>query len=308
MSISSKVCLKCHTLEKEISPRIGIKINHEAHSKNGIACTRCHNRVSHDLDTTAKIIVSLKIAKIVPYRDKLKMDSCMECHTGIKGQPTSDCDACHTQEFKLPYSCNACHSDNLNRIKPKDHFLPNFSMKAHAEIAKGSLNYCLQCHQKDNCQSCHKENRVKVELPAKTEIEYHPPASHFDRKFMPKGHAASAKERGEDYCNQCHKPKFCYDCHNGLEMPHPADFKEQHGRLVLKEGYKNKCSKCHPNKDVFCEAGCHHVGWTPKMGPMIKAHPEVVEKSGVSNCLTCHTSIYCATCHVSGQAKQKFRD
>jgi hypothetical protein len=33
----------------------------------------------------------------------------------------------------------------------------------------------------------------------------------------------------------------------------------------------------------------------------------VVKINGVTYCLTCHTSIFCAVCHVSGEKKQMFR-
>lgn len=306
-SIESWACLKCHTVEKNLNPRLGILINHEAHQKRGIACAQCHNRVAHDLNTTIKLTLSLKISNIVPYEDRTKMKFCMECHTGLKGQPPSDCNACHTNEFKLPYSCNACHSENLNKIKPRDHFEPDFSGKKHATLAKKGINYCLQCHESGKCNTCHQEKKVAVKLPQKTKIEYHPPASHFERNFMPKMHAEEALTRGKDYCFQCHKPDFCNKCHNGLEMPHPEEFKKNHGTYVRKEGFERKCSNCHKSRDAFCEAGCHHVGWKPSMGPMIKSHPQVVKASGVARCLTCHTSIYCAVCHVSGKVKNQFR-
>lgn len=304
--IPSNACLDCHPTTKNLSPRLGIKINHDAHYEKGISCSRCHNRAAHPLEVTVRELTTRRLASIVPYDDRTQMNFCMECHTGLKGQPPSSCETCHTQEFKLPYSCNACHAENLNKIKPRDHFEPNFDKRPHARMARAGLNYCLQCHTAEYCQACHTKNRISFNLPEKTKIFYHPPASHFEKDFMPSGHSNTALEKGKDYCYQCHKPAFCNNCHRGLEMPHPEDFKKNHGKVVAKEGFTRKCSYCHKSKSTFCEAGCHHTGWKPEMGPMIRSHPKVIKATGVSRCLTCHTSVYCAICHVSGVQERKY--
>jgi hypothetical protein len=307
LKFDSKICLGCHTEQRDLNPRLGIKINHKAHFENNIICTYCHNRVSHDLQITVREVIKLNLSSNVNYVDRIKMKACMECHTGLKGEPPSRCEACHTQEFKLPYSCNACHAENLNEIKPRDHFVPGFSKKVHASLAKQSRNYCLQCHARDFCDACHQEYKIRVALPEKIREYFHPPSSHFDKSFLPSGHSKEALNRGKDYCFQCHKVTFCDRCHNGLEMPHPEEFKKAHGKIVRREGYTKKCSNCHRSQADFCESGCHHKGWKPSMGPMVRAHPQVVKQTGVTTCLTCHTSIYCAVCHVSGKVKYQFR-
>lgn len=306
--IRERTCLQCHIVEKKISPRLGIKINHEVHHEKKIECTRCHNRAAHDLKTTERLMVELKIASTVPYDDRTKMKFCMECHTGLLGQPTSDCEACHTQEFKLPYNCVACHAEDLAEIIPKDHNQKGFEGAVHAKEALKNLNYCLQCHTREYCAECHAKNKIAFALPEKTKVKYHPPRSHFEKNFMPPLHGDEAVQRGKDYCYQCHKPNFCDDCHRGVEMPHPADFKEKHGKIVKESGFEEKCSFCHKNRDLFCNAGCHHVGWKPEMGPMVKSHPRVVEITGVTKCYDCHTSVYCAVCHVSGKTKRQFKN
>jgi hypothetical protein len=305
-SISSSICTRCHPLKKEFTPRRGILINHEAHAKKGISCTECHNRVSHDLNLTVQEIVKLKYSGSVQIRDRMQMDACMECHTGKKGEPPSRCDACHPQEFRLPYSCASCH-ENLTEITPQDHFQPSYEKQPHARSAKANLMYCLQCHTSQDCDSCHVKQNISLKLPQKRSSEFHKPSSHFERDFMPALHGDQAVQKGKDYCFQCHKPEFCDSCHRGIEMPHPEDFKVEHGKVASEKGFERTCIACHKSRNTFCESGCHHKGWDPSLGPLAKSHPQVVKINGVTYCLTCHTSIFCAVCHVSGEKKQMFR-
>jgi hypothetical protein len=91
-------------------------------------------------------------------------------------------------------------------------------------------------------------------------------------------------------------------------MPHPDVFKPEHGRIMRRLGYNNSCVRCHPNRNQFCESGCHHRGWDPGLGPLERSHPQVVQvNNGVGYCLGCHTSVFCAVCHVRGEKTNMFR-
>ncbi len=79
--ISDESCLQCHTL-KNITPSQGLKIDHEAHSKLGMNCTKCHNRVAHE---------------IKGYENFLTEESCFSCHNGKVLK--NDCIICHTEGF-----------------------------------------------------------------------------------------------------------------------------------------------------------------------------------------------------------------
>lgn len=306
--IPDQRCERCHPITREFTPSRGVLIDHKAHRDNGVQCTTCHNRVAHEIDVTAQIIVKEKIASRVPYTDHLTMDNCMKCHTGEENQPTNDCKACHPEQFVLPYNCSACHEEDIKQITPREHFEPDFLEKGHGAEARNNFEYCYQCHTSDSCTDCHNENRVRVSIPEQHEAQFHKPKSHFERDFMPAMHGDLAREKGKEYCFQCHSEKFCNDCHNGLEMPHAETFIQEHGRIVNESGFKQKCQSCHHSKAQFCESGCHHRGWNPALGPLERSHPQVVAVNGVEYCLTCHTSIFCAVCHVTGEKKEMFRD
>ena len=108
-------------------------------------------------------------------------------------------------------------------------------------------------------------------------------------------------------CSTCHQKQFCIDCHGGVPMPHPADWKKTHGDL----GKKNpeSCQKCHGAGTTSCSS-CHHgetVGWAydPAI-PWRQQHPAAVKAVGPSACTPgCHTPTYCAECHTNGGVPPK---
>lgn len=307
--IPDETCERCHSAKREASPRRGVVIDHAIHKKNGVPCTRCHNRSAHLLDVTAQYLIREKIANSVPYRDRTKMAACMECHVGGAGNPPNRCDACHPQQFRLPYNCGSCHTEGLEQLKPQSHFAPDYAKSVHESLAKARTTYCYECHMKSFCDECHAKEKVAVKLPAQTKPQFHKPRSHYEPDFLPPRHGDEAKSQGREVCYQCHTEKFCADCHGGLEMPHPEAFFPQHGATMRKLGYANSCVRCHPNRNNFCESGCHHRGWNPALGPLDRSHPQVVKANGgVGYCLGCHTSVFCAVCHVSGRKTRMFRE
>ena len=306
--ISDTVCERCHSPKRVASPRRGVIIDHAAHKKKNIPCVRCHNRVAHPLELTAQYLIRERISATIPYRDGTKMASCMECHVGGAGNPPNDCAACHPQQFKLPYNCASCHTESLEQLKPQSHFAPNYAETIHESLAKSRTTYCYECHMRSFCEDCHKKRGVTYVLPAQSKPQFHKPRSHYEPTFLPSGHGDEAKEQGKEVCYQCHTEKFCNDCHGGLEMPHPESFKPEHGKIMEKLGYNNSCVRCHPNRNQFCESGCHHRGWDPSLGPLDRSHPQVVKvNNGVGYCLVCHTSVFCAVCHVTGKKTNMFR-
>lgn len=305
--IEDQVCEKCHSPLRPVTARNGIVINHKVHKQKGIQCTQCHNRVAHPLDITVRYLRSDGLSSRIPYRDGKAMISCMKCHKGGTGNPPNECIACHTEDFSVPSNCRKCHGHATEMLKPESHSAPGYANSDHEPLAKSKPAYCLRCHEKVFCDECHKKSGLKVNIPQVGKKIFHPPESHFESNFLPPLHGDQAKERGKDYCYQCHRQGFCDRCHNGLVMPHTFEFIEAHGKIVKKESYEKKCQKCHTDRNRFCETGCHHRGWNPALGPLERTHSQVVALNGVNYCYNCHTPVFCAVCHVSGVKKDMFK-
>jgi hypothetical protein len=239
-------------------------------------------------------------------------DSCEVCH-GEGGPNAAFCSGCHgyemphPDEFKEfhsktgrddPAACQRCHQ--FEEICSNCHHTNSSTWKPWAQVHGGVVNEqgaedCLEpCHgEKQFCVDCHTaENAV--------------PASHrvndWTRRAAvdtPAKHPA-AYEGNAESCTYCHGDggpndnAFCSGCH-GVEMPHPADFKDTHGPGIS-DGSVNRgtCTNCH--QQVFCD-NCHHEGSTGAQ-PWQQEHPAVVKENGAEPCFECHEPTYCAECHV----------
>lgn len=257
-------CTQCHAGFKEINPSAGMKIDHEAHKAEGIACTICHNRVAHK-ETGELILASSK-----KHVDFMQMEGCFRCHSQEPGA-------------KAPGTCSACHTEDFNLV-PSSHADPAFytpygDSTGHAEMAREDQARLAEVEAEEAAASTAEE----------------PSAEKAEDELKPIEEVS--------YCGQCHAQKFCDDCH-GTEIPHPAKFKEDHKNAALK--HPEECGRCHANSKKeaatteFC-SDCHHkVGNTAK--DWFPQHPTYAKKD-VKACLKCHTTMYCETCHVSGQPK-----
>lgn len=276
LTMKSTQCTQCHNLEKrKVTPTKGILINHTAHSDAGVTCAVCHNRVAHKEDFD----LALKNPKTGEANRKhenfMSMTACFRCHTqkSSPDAPTGKCSACHTPKFQL---------------KPESHLQPGFFPAGHGKAG------------------AEEATRVKKALKdagaegARTYEEALAATKEGETRGEPVA-ALVAKTETINYCYTCHAEKFCQDCHGGLTMPHPSDFKKNHGAT----GKKNPkaCANCHGNADTFCN-DCHHgksIEWTYQSDvPWRKQHPAAVRAVGANTCFECHNPTYCATCHVRG--------
>lgn len=215
-TMKSGVCLRCHPLNRKVTPAKGVRIDHEVHRKKGMTCTLCHNRVSHP---------SLK-GRV----DYLKMPGCFRCHSLAKGaKATGKCSACHTSTFDL---------------KPKDHRPKTWRRKNHGASARRDRKRCVMCHLPKFCDDCHQlamphppdwgrgrnvHARVGARTPAKcvnchTEADFCNTCHHegYDPKKGPwvRQHFGIVKAKGVYNCIQCHTLLFCSTCHvRGLSQP-----------------------------------------------------------------------------------------
>lgn len=200
--------------------------------------------------------------------DFMSMTACFRCHTNKESGPPGACAACHPEDFEL---------------KPDSHVQPGFYDKGGDSSGHASL-------AKETGRSIPATANVEA---VSTEVSEESSSTHL-------------AQMGEiDYCGTCHAAAFCTDCH-GIQMPHPADFTEGHGKAG--KSTPGVCATCHAKganssggSAEFCN-GCHHEASDPARS-WIAQHFEVVQDTGAKTCFECHESTYCAACHVRGLAE-----
>lgn len=101
-----------------------------------------------------------------------------------RAQPAT-CLRCHTQKY-----CLNCHQVELPHPK-------GFATK-HAELVVAKPFACARCHDTAACNKCHQGA---------------PPASHDEENYAGKAHANEMRQRSQAFCNLCHTPRSCDDCH-----------------------------------------------------------------------------------------------
>lgn len=251
--MSNEPCKRCHSLNRKVTPRKGIIIDHLKHQEKGITCVTCHNRTAHpnmkgylgekQPKETQVYQISFKIGKRQtapiesrPYEDHIKMRFCMACHTGEKDKGPKECDTCHSPDFEL---------------KPEDHLFPEWlpseealqqAKALHGQKAKPTTRDCLSCHEQRFCTDCH-----RIEMP-------HPAT-------WKKEHSETGKTSPQQ-CTSCHaQQNFCDACHHQYNPAlgpwyDPRPGLSLHPDAVRKEGTAD-CFDCH--NPVYC-ARCHVRG------------------------------------------------
>ena len=255
-------CTQCHTLENtEITPSEGIIINHDAHTRAGITCTSCHNRVAHPEEGIEYVLEGDR-----HHEDWLTMDACYRCHSLEAGaQAPGTCEACHTPGFKLvPASHDAAgwyqefgesgghaaaYTEEASRVVQAVSWAEGLVRVEHRAAPEDlgyeqTVNTCYTCHLKQFCTDCH----GGVEMP--------------------------------------HPDTFAAD-HGALGMSNPDSCAKCHAR-----------SQAEAASNEFCNA-CHHPQSVPG-ATWVSQHYVAVREQGGTPCFDCHNPTYCATCHVSG--------
>ncbi len=208
------------------------------------------------------------------------MTACFRCHS-LGETPEGGLEA--------PGDCAACHPPDFE-LKPESHAAPDFYPEGHAKLSSVETSRSRAAAAK-----------ARGEEDTATEDAASEEGAHGTEESLGLG-LVDPKTLNE--CYTCHTEKFCSDCH-GLPMPHPEDFKENHGETGKKS--PKSCVLCHGNADTFCDE-CHHgssmnVPYTAgkKWGTQ---HPATVSQVGASTCFDCHNPTYCANCHVNGPGQQ----
>jgi hypothetical protein len=203
-------CLKCHSSLRKITPKKGLKIDHEKHRENNINCTTCHNRVAHP--------------GLAGYTSFISMVGCTRCHKLTKtARASGRCNICHTKDFDLV---------------PDSHKTTDWQIPTHGKIAKNNRKQCKACHLNTFCQNCHgldmphpKGNWVKGEKlhlkigkerprlcqKCHRELDFCS-ACHHEGYQENRGpwrlqHPSRVREAGASSCFKCHGPTYCAYCH-----------------------------------------------------------------------------------------------
>lgn len=254
-------------------------------------CVQCHNLKNRTVTASAGIVMNHEV------HEKNKV-SCTSCHNRVahpeedveyvlKGDKKHEnwmtmdaCFRCHSLESggKATGECAACHTPDFNLV-PASHSAPGW----YQELGPSGGHAAAYSEE---------ASRVAAAEAWSSKLE----KVEMEDGAMAPGYAGTVNT-----CFTCHKKQFCTDCH-GVEMPHPADFKTNHGKAGLDN--PASCAKCHArsqteaNGTAFCNA-CHHPDSTPDR-PWIDQHFDAVRKNGAQGCFDCHNPRYCSACHVDG--------
>ena len=253
-----------------------------------VNCEQCHTKPGPFFFLTSKMealqqpIHQLSGNYETPILGSVLNQACRRCHTdetlfapgsehGIRVQ--------HQHLVEAGFLCNRCHS----------------TVGHNTAVPEGSQTYptmeqCLICHNNhytapdgtvatSRCDLCH------------TRRDYGAvPVSHDSPDWSTRHGAVGVLST----CSACHiKKNACTKCHNGLLMPHPADWLYGHGAKAESLG-RQSCEQCHDVKN-YCKT-CHQVPM-PHPEDFVSSHPEAAEKWGAPTCFNCHTLENCQACH-----------
>ncbi len=290
LTMKEEQCTQCHDeAMREVTPSPGLKIDHTVHAENEVTCTLCHNRTAHVEDFELTLTDPTTGERNHPHEDFMEMTACFRCHSQDakpgSETPTGACEACHTPGFQL---------------KPESHLKPGFYPEGHGKlgaaedsrtVAETGISWLNGPSEEGSAAE-----GAEGEAPEAEEAEE---GGHGGEETLGETlpSVASINE-----CSTCHAKKFCIDCHGGVPMPHPADFKEKHGKLG--KAAPDSCAKCHGADGSGCDS-CHHgtevkYKYNPKKS-WISQHFLAVNEVGAAGCLeSCHNPTFCSNCHVNG--------
>ncbi|MHB1404931.1 MAG: cytochrome c3 family protein [Desulfitobacteriaceae bacterium] len=251
--IPNSVCESCHTEARTITPSGDIKIPHDKHLAQGIACVTCHSGVAHGTISERQVTIdgnferwnsTLGRQNMVSSFRTLDMNQCLECH----------------KERKAPQECKTCHT---KIVPPPSHQTPAWVQNGvHGQEAFQSTTQCNKCHNNTLAfNAVHRSDPVTEYARSNTlcvTCHLKKPASHNVSWVAQHGNPASKNERS---CLVCHESAtvkktdnapatVCKSCHgqpHRIPTAHPIPLPK--GTLPNSECYQchqaAQCSRCH---------------------------------------------------------------
>jgi hypothetical protein len=196
---------------------------------------------------------------------------------------------------------------------PPSHAADGFA-RTHGLTARRSVTECANCHARESCLGCHREEErvgpVRA-LPSRRSggaygvdlAGIRPPDHGPDHRLRHRVPAAG----GDATCSRCHAPSFCASCHDAASSPtfHGLNFVQRHAENAYTR--ENDCAACH-QVQAFCR-NCHRtVGQTSGSGapnaqkfhdnqPYWTLGHAAIARRSIETCATCHQQTDCLKCH-----------
>lgn len=253
-------CAACHPgfvvgkeIERPVVPKPELRFDHQIHVARDIPCTRCHTGMDK---------VTLAGRAQLP-----DMALCLSCHDSGRGalHAPSRCSTCHLvkADGKLETEFSSGVLRPSGTLRGDAHTL-DFKLH-HAAVAQNDEGYCLNCHRRDECLSCH-NGVVKP-------FDFHG-NDYVDR------HAVEAR-RNDPNCSSCHRSQsFCLGCHERLGV---VDVRSGPDGAFVPIGPKH----------------FHPPGWADPSAAGDPNHHAWQALRNLRQCVSCHREETCLQCHAS---------
>lgn len=235
--------------------------------------------------------------------------TCTQCH----GDMVTDKVALATRD-QLPSMplCLTCHNGQRASY-PVQQTSTAASAKSDRPVRRTASGRCITCHLAGP------GGIVRTDYPsgrlAPSGTLY---GADHDMVFRTDHRAAA--QNNTDYCENCHKKRFCVDCHEGSVRPmdfHGNDYVMLHAIDARRATFD--CNACH-RQQTFC-TGCHSrsgvssdrqggsefdslvperqfhpAGWAAFDGRGPNHHSLQAQRN-IKQCASCHREQFCVDCH-----------
>ena len=269
-------CERCHLIKPEVAT-----YKQSAHYRAGVGCQQCHtkpgvfNYFIRNLQGLTNVILYVSNTYERPLTTMVGTNNCVQCHPKSqieRDQVFNNIRVNHTGLREAGYQCVTCHA-NISH--------PGTQLEV-ARVSQNKMPICARCHDgvqlPDDCNVCHVGGAPPEEINVP-----------ITGKVTPQ------------QCRGCHNEEsgnaVCSDCHNGLEMPHPAGWMKAHGPIVVDRG-KRSARAATPTRtpgsaSTATASRCRiPSGWQSSHG----AYTQRSEKNR-QKCVKCHGKDSCIKCH-----------
>jgi len=253
-------CALCHPgftpgaeVARVVMPAPNLKFDHKVHVDKKIECTRCHGDLSK---------IELADRTQLP-----AMELCLSCHDSRKAplHAASRCTTCHPSRY----------DGTLETRFPSGTLTPSGTLRGdahtltfrtdHKAVARDDEGYCLSCHRRDFCQSCHNGVVKPFDFHGNDYLSRHPVEARRD----------------DPRCDACHRRQsFCLGCHERLGVVDPRTGQEGAFRPLGPRSF-------------------HPQGWADPIASGQPNHHAWQAQRNLRQCVSCHRQETCLECHAS---------